>query len=137
MGLFSRTLSRLAELKRVLTKDPASRQFLALADEHRKRGELPQAIAVLEKGLAQDPTSVAGHVALGRLLQQTGRGESALASFQAALRLDPQNLVALRQIADLYLAAGDKVEAVKKLKLYRGLSPGDREVNEIIRQLDE
>lgn len=137
MGLFSRTLSRLDELKRVLTKDPASRQFLALADEHRKRGEVAQAIAVLEKGLEQDPSSVAGHVALGRLLQQTGRGESALASFQAALRLDPQNLVALRQIADLHLAAGDKVEAVKKLKLFRGLSPGDREVNEIIRQLDE
>lgn len=136
MGLFSRTLSRLEELKKVLTRDPASRQFLALADEYRRQGQVKEAIAVLEQGLAQNPSAVAGHVALGRLLQQTGNVDSAISSFQAALRLDPQNLVALRQTADLYLAKGDKVEAIKKLKLFRGLSPGDREVNEIIRQLD-
>lgn len=136
MGLFSRTLSRLEELKKVLTRDPASRQFLALADEYRRRGQVKDAIAVLEQGLSQNPSAVAGHVALGRLLQQTGKVDSAIASFQAALRLDPQNLVALRQTADLYLSKGDQVEAIKKLKLFRGLSPGDREVNELIRHLD-
>ena len=137
MGFFSRTLSRLDELKRALTRDPASRQFLALADEHRRQGQVAEAIEVLEQGLVQNPASVAGHVALGRLLQQKGRLDEALSSFSAALRLDPQNLVALRQTADLHLSRGDKVEAIKKLKLYRGLSPGDRDVNELIRQLDD
>lgn len=135
MGLFSRTLSRLEELKKALTRDPASRQFLALADEYRKQGQTREAIAVLERGLEQDPSAVAGHVALGRLLQQGGRLDEALASFHAALRLDPQNLVALRQTADVHLSRGDTVEAIKKLKLFRGLSPGDREVNDLIRQL--
>lgn len=136
MGLFSRTLSRLEELKKTLTRDPASRQFLALADEYRKQGQTREAISVLERGLAQNPSAVAGHVALGRLFQQGGRLDEALNCFQAALRLDPQNLVALRQTADAHLSRGDTVEAIKKLKLYRGLSPGDREVNELIRQLD-
>jgi tetratricopeptide (TPR) repeat protein/predicted regulator of Ras-like GTPase activity (Roadblock/LC7/MglB family) len=136
MGLFSRTLSRLEELKKALTRDPASRQFLALADEYRKQGQTREAIGVLERGLAQDPSAVAGHVALGRLFQQGGRLEEALASFHAALKLDPQNLVALRQTADVHLSRGDAVEAIKKLKLFRGLSPGDREVNELIRQLE-
>ena len=136
MGLFSRTLSRLEELKKALTRDPASRQFLALADEYRKQGQTREAISVLERGLEQDPSAIAGHVALGRLFQQGGRLDEALASFHAALRLDPQNLVALRQTADVYLSRGETVEAIKKLKLFRGLSPGDREVNELIRQLD-
>ena len=136
MGLFSRTLSRLEELKKALTRDPASRQFLALADEYRKQGQTREAISVLERGLAQDPSAVAGHVALGRLFQLGGRLDEALASFHAALTLDPQNLVALRQTADVHLSRGDTIEAIKKLKLFRGLSPGDREVNELIRQLD-
>jgi len=136
MGLFSRTLSRLEELKKTLTRDPASRQFLALADEYRRQGQVREAISVLERGLAQDPTAIAGHVALGRLLQQGGRLDEALASFGAALRLDPQNLVALRQTAEVHLSRGETIEAIKKLKLFRGLSPGDREVNELIRQLD-
>ncbi|MBK6405566.1 MAG: tetratricopeptide repeat protein [Holophagales bacterium] len=136
MGLFSRTLSRLEELKKALTRDPASRQFLALADEYRRQGQVREAIGVLERGLAQNPSAVAGHVALGRLLQQGGRLDEAIASFGEALRLDPQNLVALRQTADVHLSRGETVEAIKKLKLFRGLSPGDREVNELIRQLD-
>jgi len=137
MGFFGRTLSRLDEVKRVLSREPGARQFLAQADELRRNGRVAEAIEVLEKGLEQNPGSVAGHVALGRLLQQAGRLDPALLSYQAALKLDPQNLVALRQTADLYLSRGEKVDAIKKLKLFRGLSPGDREVNELIRQLDE
>ena len=136
MGIFSRTLSRLDELKRALTRDPSSRQFLALADEYRRQGQVDEAIETLQRGLEQSPEAVAGHVALGRLLQHQGRIEQSLSSYHAALRLDPQNLVALRHAADLYLSTGDKVEAIKKLKLFRGLNPGDREVNELIRQLD-
>lgn len=136
MGIFSRTLSRLDELKRALTRDPSSRQFLALADEYRRQGQVDDAIVTLQRGLEQSPEAVAGHVALGRLLQHQGRIEESLSSYHAALRLDPQNLVALRHAADLYLSTGDKVEAIKKLKLFRGLNPGDREVNELIRQLD-
>jgi len=137
MGFFGRTLSRLDEVKRVLSREPGARQFLAQADELRRNGQVAEAIEVLEKGLEQSPGSVAGHVALGRLLQQSGRLDPALLSYQAALKLDPQNLVALRQTADLYLSRGEKVDAIKKLKLFRALSPGDREVNELIRQLDE
>lgn len=136
MGLFSRTLSRLDEMKKVLGRDPGSHQFLALADEHRRQGHVREAIEVLEQGLSRNAGSVAGHVALGRLLQQTGQLEGALASFGAALKLDPQNLVAIRQTADVHMSRGDKVEAIKKLKLFRGLNPGDREVNELIKLLD-
>ena len=136
MGLFDRARSRLDELKKSMTRETGPRQFLALADEHRREGRLPEAIETLKTGLGQSPTSVAGHVALGRLLQQAGRLDESLAAYQAALRLDPQNLVAIRQLAEVWLAKGEKVEAIKKLKLFRGLNPGDREVNELIQQLD-
>ena len=136
MGLFSRTLSRIDEIKRSLTRETGPRQFLVVADEHRRQGRPREAIEVLEAGLQQSPASVAGHVALGRLLLQTEQLEKAVDSFQTALTLDPQNLVAIRQLAEVHLARGEKVEAVKKLKLFRGLSPGDREVAELIRQLD-
>ncbi|MHB8800219.1 MAG: tetratricopeptide repeat protein [Thermoanaerobaculia bacterium] len=136
MGLFSRTLSRIDEIKRSLTRETGPRQFLAVADEHRREGRPREAIDILEAGLAQNPSSVAGCVALGRLFQQTGQLDKAIDSFQSALKLDPQNLVAIRQLAEVHLARGEKVEAIKRLKLFRGLSPGDREVAELIRQLD-
>lgn len=136
MGFFSKAVSRLDELKRNLVKEPGSHQFLALAEEYRKAGKTREMIESLERGLAHHPNYVAGHVALGRAYRQAGRPDDSLKAYLAAIKIDRENLVAIRQAADIYLEKGERVEAIKKLKLYRALSPGDREVNEKIEWLD-
>ena len=136
-GGHSTPVSRLEELKRLLQKDPTSRQFLALAEEYRRHGKYRDAVITLERGLQLHATSVAAHVALGRAYQQLDRLEDAIRAFTNALRLDRENLVAIRQLAEVYLTRGDKIEAIKKLKLYRGLKAGDRDVNDIIQKLEE
>jgi predicted regulator of Ras-like GTPase activity (Roadblock/LC7/MglB family)/Flp pilus assembly protein TadD len=139
MALFggpSQPVTRLEELKRLLQKDPTSRQFLALAEEYRRHGKYRDAVITLERGLALHQTSVAGHVALGKTYQQLDRLEDAIRAFTNALRIDRENLVAIRQLAEVFLAKGDKIEAIKKLKLYRGLKAGDRDVNDIIARLE-
>jgi len=133
----STPVSRLEELKRLLQKDPTSRQFLALAEEYRRHGKYRDAVITLERGLQMHSTSVAAYVALGKTYQQLDRLEDAIRAFTNALRIDRENLVAIRQLAEVYLARGDKVEAIKKLKLYRGLKAGDRDVTEIIQRLEE
>ncbi len=140
MALFggpSTPVSRLEELKRLLQKDPTSRQFLALAEEYRRHGKYRDAVITLERGLQMHSTSVAAYVALGKTYQQLDRLEDAIRAFTNALRIDRENLVAIRQLAEVYLARGDKVEAIKKLKLYRGLKAGDRDVSEIIQRLED
>jgi predicted regulator of Ras-like GTPase activity (Roadblock/LC7/MglB family) len=139
MALFGETPappSRLDELKRILQRDPTSRQFLALAEEYRRQGKMRDAIITLERGLSIHSSSVAAHVALGKSYQQLERWEDAIRSFQNALKHDRENLVAIRHIADVYLSLGEKLEALKKLKLYRGLKPGDRDVQEAIERLE-
>jgi len=140
MALFGgppQPVTRLEELKRLLQRDPTSRQFLALAEEYRRHGKYRDAVITLERGLALHSNSVAGHVALGKTYQQLDRLEDAIRAFTNALRIDRENLVAIRQLAEVYLAKGDKVEAIKKLKLYRGLKAGDRDVNDIIARLEQ
>ena len=140
MALFggpSTPVSRLEELKRLLQKDPTSRQFLALAEEYRRHAKYRDAVITLERGLQMYSTSVAGHVALGKTYQQLDRPDDAIRAFTNALRIDRENLVAIRQLAEVYLAKGERVEAIKKLKLFRGLKAGDRDVDEIIQKLEE
>jgi tetratricopeptide (TPR) repeat protein len=120
----------------VLQKDPGSRQFLALAEEFRKEGEYTDAIRALENGLRYHPSYVAAHVSLGRVLKECGRPDEALKAFLNALKIDGENLVAIKQAGFLYAEQGDRVEAVKKFKRYRGLNPGDKEVAEQIERLD-
>jgi predicted regulator of Ras-like GTPase activity (Roadblock/LC7/MglB family)/tetratricopeptide (TPR) repeat protein len=128
--------SRLEELKRLIQKDPTSRQFLALAEEYRRHAKYRDAVITLERGLQLHSTSVAGHVALGKTYQQLDRLDDAIRAFTNALGIDRENLVAIRQLAEVYLAKGEKVEAIKKLKLFRGLNAGDRDVDEIIQKLE-
>jgi tetratricopeptide (TPR) repeat protein len=60
------------------------------------RGLAPLAIEVLQQAIADSPTSVAAHLALGRALESSGDLQAALASYRRALSADQDD--AQRQI---------------------------------------
>jgi len=126
--------SRVRDLKRRLALEPGSTVFVALAEEYRRSGKLSEALAVLQRGLSHHPRYISAHVAQGRVLLEMGRTEEAISMFSTALAADPGNLVSARSLAEIYLSRGERVEAIKKYKLYRGLS-GDRRVDPVIHRL--
>jgi tetratricopeptide (TPR) repeat protein len=127
--------ARIRDLKRRLELEPGSRLFVALAEEYRKNGQLPDALSTLQKGLLAHPSYLSAHVALGRAYLESGQITEAIATFSKVLANDPGNLVSARSLADIYLSRGESVEAIKKYKLYRALS-GDRTVDETIERLE-
>jgi tetratricopeptide (TPR) repeat protein len=127
--------ARIRDLERRLDMDPGSRLFVSLAEEYRKLGRFKQALSALQKGLLAHPGYVAAQVALGRVYVEVGQSTDAIATFTKVLVADPGNLVASKSLAEIYLGRGDKLEALKKLKLYRALS-GDRKVDEAIAGLE-
>ncbi len=127
--------ARIRELRRRLEQDSTSPLFVGLAEEYRAAGHLPDAIRTLEKGLQLYPQYVSAQVALARAYLEADRAEDAAAMFTKALACDRGNLVSARSLADIHLSRGERIEAVKKYKLYRALS-GDRGVGEIIERLE-
>jgi tetratricopeptide (TPR) repeat protein len=127
--------ARIRELRRRLEQDSRSPLFVGLAEEYRAAGSLPDAIRTLEKGLQLYPRYVSAQVALARAYLEADRAGDAEAMFTKALACDRGNLVSARSLADIYLSRGDRIEAVKKYKLYRALS-GDRGVGEIIERIE-
>ncbi len=127
--------ARIRDLERRLDLDPGSRLFVSLAEEYRKLGRFKEALSALQKGLLAHPGYVAAQVALGRVYVEASQTTDAIATFSKVLVADPGNLVAAKSLADIQLSRGDKLEAVKKYKLYRALS-GDRKVDPLIAQLE-
>jgi tetratricopeptide (TPR) repeat protein len=127
--------ARIRDLRRRMGENATSPLFVGLAEEYRAAGHLPEAIRTLEKGLEAHPHYVSARVALARTYLEAGRTEDAAAMFAKALELDPGNLVSARCLADILLSRGDRLEAIKRYKLYRALS-GDRSVDEIIEKLE-
>lgn len=127
--------ARIRDLKRRLELDPASRLFVSLAEEYRRAGRIADALLTLQKGLQVHPHYLSAQVALGRAYLEAGLTTEAVSAFSRVLAEDRGNLVSAKSLADIYLSRGEKLEALKKYKLYRALS-GDRVVDDIIEQLE-
>jgi cytochrome c-type biogenesis protein CcmH/NrfG len=127
---------KIEELRFRLKTDPKSRLFYPLAEELRKVGLCVDAEQVLRTGLLHHPAYLSAWVSLGRVAREQGKNDDAIEALTRALQIDPGNVVAARLLADSYLAAGEKVEAIKKYKLVHALMPSDSEVEAVIERLD-
>lgn len=127
--------AHIRDLQKRVEREPGSRYFVPLADELRKAGRLPDAIATLESGLIVHPGYVAARIALARAYLEAGRIESSMEAFSRALADDPSNLVAAKALGDLYLSRGEPLEALKHYRLYRAIS-GDRRLDVVIDGLE-
>ena len=88
--------SRIDELRRRIERDPGSRLFAQLAEEHRKAGEHAEAIRVARAGLVQHPAYPSARLTLGRALLDSGDPARARVELETALRDAPDNILASR-----------------------------------------
>ena len=95
-------MSRIEELERRVRQDPASIAFGALAEEYRRAGRLEDAVAVCRAGLERHPSYLSARVSLGRALQELGQPADARTEFEYVLSLAPDNLAAIRGLAELH-----------------------------------
>lgn len=130
------TNPKIDSLRAKVEADPKSRHFYPFAEELRKVGRLDEAEAVLRAGLEHHSTYLSAWIGLGRLLKDKGAYPEALDVLMRGLSLDPENVVAAKLLANVYLSMGEKVEAIKKLKLVHALMPSDEEAEEQIAQLE-
>lgn len=127
---------KIDELRSRLKADPKSRLFYPLAEELRKVGRADEAEQILRDGLAVHPSYVSAWVSLGRVLKERGKLQEAVDVLTRASGFDAGNVVVARLLGESYLGLGDKLAAVKKLKLVHALMPADEELEKQIEQLD-
>lgn len=130
---------RIEELRRRVQKDPASIAFAQLAEEYRRSGDYDEAVQVCRTGLETHPTYLSARVTLGRALIELGRFDEAHGELEAVLRSAPENLAAIRGLAEIHQRRGELGEALKQYQTALGLAQHDpdleQSVTDISRQL--
>jgi tetratricopeptide (TPR) repeat protein len=96
------------ELRRRVQLDPASIAFAALAEEYRRAGRFEEAVATCEAGLQRHPAYLSARVTLGRALLEMGRLEDARDELEHVLRIAPENLAAIRGLAEIHHRRGGR-----------------------------
>ncbi|HEU4935183.1 MAG TPA: tetratricopeptide repeat protein [Vicinamibacterales bacterium] len=99
---------RIEELKRRVQSDPASIAFAALAEEYRRAGRFDEAIETCTTGLVRHPSYLSAHVTLGRALIEVGRLPEARTELEYVLKLAPENLAAIRGLAEIHHRIGEE-----------------------------
>jgi tetratricopeptide (TPR) repeat protein len=115
-------------------RDNPRRVFARLANEYRKGGDFIRAIEICHAHVPQQPGYISGHIVLGQALYDAGELDQAQQTFEAALALDPENLIALRQLGDIARSRRDYRDA---RGWYTRLLEVDPQNEEIVAQLGE
>ncbi len=76
--------------------------FGAIAERFRRAGDLERAVALCQEGLAKFPDHLSARVTLGWALLDLGRYDEARDALESALKRAPDNLAAIRGLAELH-----------------------------------
>jgi tetratricopeptide (TPR) repeat protein len=93
--------SEIEKLERRFAENPHGLTFAPLAEVHRKNGDISRALELLRVGLELHPNYIPASIVLGRCHQDMGDLPAAAEAFAHVLRLDDENVIALKSLADI------------------------------------
>jgi len=131
---------RIDDLRRRVQRDPTSIAFAQLAEECRRAGHFQEAVDVCRAGLELHPGYLSARVTLGRALIELGDLDIALAELEHVLKSAPDNLAAIRGVAEIHHRQGHLSEALAQYRAALGLARNDpdlqRTVDELARKVE-
>jgi tetratricopeptide (TPR) repeat protein len=127
--------SRIDDLRRRVQKDPASIAFAQLAEEYRRAGLFRESVDTCRSGLAIHPGYLSARVTLGRALLELGELDDARRELELVLRGAPENLAALRGLAEICHKGGDLPEALTHYRHALVLAANDPELQQAVEDL--
>jgi tetratricopeptide (TPR) repeat protein len=93
--------SEIEKLERRYAENPHGLTFAPLAEIHRKNGDVTRALELLRVGLELHPNYIPASIVLGRCHQDLDDLPAAEEAFAHVLRLDDENVIALKSLADI------------------------------------
>ncbi|HFE37513.1 MAG TPA: tetratricopeptide repeat protein, partial [Gammaproteobacteria bacterium] len=99
-------------------KQQNNRIIYKLAKAYEELGDYKNSVITLEKWLQKNEKDLTGHIMLAQFHQNHKNMEKASLHYEQALKISPENLVALNNIAWIYAEQGNKQGVVYAKKAY-------------------
>src|SRR5215471_8409030 len=131
---------RIEDLRRRVQKDPASIAFAQLAEECRRAGHFQEAVDTCRAGLQIHSGYLSARVTLGRALIELNDLGDAIVELELVLKSAPENLSAIRGVAEIHHRRGELREALEQYRAALALARNDpdleRTVEELAKRID-
>ena len=126
---------RIEDLRRRVQKDPASIAFAQLAEECRRAEQYQEAVDTCRAGLALHPGYLSARVTLGRALIELDQLDDAQTELELVLASAPENLAAIRGLAEIFHRRGSLVEALRQYRAALALARNDPDLERTVTEL--
>ena len=127
---------RIDDLRRRVQKDPASIAFAQLAEECRRAGRHDEAVEVCRAGLDIHPAYLSARVTLGRALIELNLLDDAQTELEFVLKSAPENLAAIRGLAEIHHRRGSLTEALAQYRAALLLARNDPDLQRTVAELE-
>jgi len=126
---------RIEDLRRRVQRDPASIAFAQLAEEYRRAGQFSDAVEVCRAGLGTHPGYLSARVTLGRALLELDDLGGAQHELETVLQGAPENLSAIRGLAEIHHRRGALAEALSRYRSALNLARNDPDLEQTVADL--
>jgi tetratricopeptide (TPR) repeat protein len=126
---------RIEDLRRRVQKDPASIAFAQLAEEYRRAHQFQEAVDACRAGLKIHPGYLSARVTLGRALIEIDQRDEARSELELVLKSAPENLAALRGLAEILHHRGELAEALARYRAALALARNDPDLEQTVNDL--
>lgn len=132
MTVSSEINDRIEKCQKIMESDPNSQIFAALADAHRKKGELDKAFRICQNGLKIHPSYGAAHLVMAKINMDRGLYDWAEAEIKKAIELDGSSRSIDVLLSEILIYKGEFVEAVKLLKKLHQSDPENKQIKKLL-----
>lgn len=132
MSVSAEVDDRIDKCQKLLRTDPNSQIFAALAEAHRKKGELGEAFRVCQNGLRIHSTYGSAHVVMAKINLDRGLFDWAEAEVQKAVEIDGRNRAVELLMAEINISKGEFDKALTLLKSLHQADPNNRHIEKLL-----
>jgi len=123
---------RIAKCAKILEENPSSQIFAALADAHRKKGDLDRAFRVCQNGLKVHPGYGSGHLVMAKINMDRGMYDWAESEIKKATELDGVTRTTELLLSEVFIYKGEFNKACRILEKLLQSDPENEQIRKLL-----